>query len=107
MARIGSIASLGLLLLFFVGEGFSPARVALKQWAGLAFFPVGVVAGMVVAWRREGLGGGITVLSLLAFYGVYGALLSGDFPRGWAFIVFAAPGGLFLAYWLLSRLQCL
>ena len=43
------------------------------------------------------------VTSLLAFYGVYGYLFSGAFPRGWAFVVFSAPGILFLVYALFSQ----
>ena len=102
-ARVWSVISISLILLFFVGEGFSPAQVAPKEWVGLVFFPVGVVVGMLVAWRKESWGGGITVLSLFAFYGVYGYWLSGAFPRGWAFVVFSAPGILFLVTALLSQ----
>jgi hypothetical protein len=103
VARLWSIASIGLILLFFVGEGIAPGTVSAKEWVGLVFFPIGVVVGMLVAWRKEIWGGSLTVVSLLAFYGVYGYLLNGAFPRGWAFIVFSAPGMLFLAYALVSR----
>jgi hypothetical protein len=68
----------------------------------LVFFPIGVIAGMAVAWVREGLGGAITVFSLIAFYLMH-LLFSGGFPRGWAFVAFASPGFLFLAHWLLMR----
>jgi len=104
IARIWSIASIGLILLFFAGEGFDPASVALKDWVGLIFFPTGVVIGMLVAWWNEVWGGGIATMSLLAFYGVYGYLLSDTFPKGWAFIIFSIPGFLFLVYWLLPHL---
>jgi hypothetical protein len=100
LARIGSVISLGLLLLFFLGEGFNPAKVASPEWIGFLFFPIGVAAGMLVGWWREGLGGAITTLSLLAFYGIYGFLLNGRLWQGAAFIAFAAPGILFLVYWL-------
>jgi hypothetical protein len=100
LARIGSVVSLGLLLIFFVGERFNPAKVASREWVGFLFFPIGVGAGMIVGWWREGLGGAITTLSLLAFYGVYGFLLNGSLWQGGAFIAFAAPGMLFLIYWL-------
>jgi hypothetical protein len=103
MARFLSVISVVLILTFFVGEGFNPANIAAKEWLGLLFFPVGVVAGLVIAWRREVLGGAITVGSLLAFYLLYGLLLSGRFPGGWAFVVFAFPGFLFLSYGLLAR----
>jgi hypothetical protein len=66
------------------------------------FFPLGVSLGMLVAWRWEGLGGGITVASLIAFYLVH-FLQSSQFPRGLAFVTVAAPGFLFLLYWLWTR----
>ena len=72
MARVWSVASVGFVLLMFVGsglaEGFNPAQFASRDLIGLFFFPFGVCLGMIVAWRREGLGGGITVGSLLALY---------------------------------------
>ena len=102
IARAGGALSILLILLFFVGEGFHPTQVRPKEWVGLLFFPAGVVAGMIIAWWKEGVGAFITVASLLAFYGVYGYLL-GSHIRGWAFITFASPGFLFLLYWILSR----
>jgi len=88
-------------LIFFIGEGFHPARVALKEWVGLIFFPVGVVVGMIIAWWKEGVGAVVTLASLLAFYVVYGFLLGK--PLGGWFIVFAAPSFFFLLYWIMSR----
>lgn len=101
IARAGSLLSIGLILLFFIGEGFHPTKVAPKEWIGLAFFPLGVVVGMIVAWWKEDLGASISLLSL-AFYGVYGLLL-GSHVHGWAFIVFASPSFLFLLYSIMSR----
>lgn len=105
MARVWSIASVGSVLLMFIGsglaEGFSPAQLTFRDWVGLFFFPFGVCLGMIVAWRREGLGGGITVGSLLAFYAAL-RIMDGRFPRGPYFAILAAPGILFLVCWLLS-----
>ena len=53
------------------------------------------------AWWKEGLGSAVTLLSLLAFYLVYGYLLRNHIG-GWVFIAFASPGFLFLLHWLLS-----
>jgi hypothetical protein len=55
-----------------------------------------------LALWREGLGAAITVGSLVIFYLAYHAK-TGTFPSGWAFVVLAAPGFLFLLSWLLSR----
>jgi len=103
LARVGSIASMTLLILLFMGEAFRPAEISRNEWAGLLFFPIGVMVGMIVAWWKEGLGAAVTVLSLLAFYMVYGYLLKNHIG-GWAFIVFASPGFLFLLHWLCAML---
>jgi hypothetical protein len=66
------------------------------------FFPLGICAGMIVAWRRELLGGSITLACLAAFY-LVSMIATGALPRGWAWEAFAAPGVLFLAASLLSR----
>lgn len=100
IARAGSLLSILLILMFFVG--FQPSQVRPKEWVGLMFFPAGVVAGMIVAWWKEGFGAWITLGSLLAFYVVYG-LLMGSRVGSWAFLVFASPGFFFLLYWMLSR----
>jgi hypothetical protein len=100
VARVGSIASITLLILLFAGEGLHPSEISRNEWAGLLFFPTGVMIGMIVAWWKEGLGSAVTLLSLLAFYMVYGYLLRNDIG-GWAFITFASPGFLFLLHWLL------
>ncbi|HZT59065.1 MAG TPA: hypothetical protein VFA21_10605 [Pyrinomonadaceae bacterium] len=101
--RALSVFSVGVLLLFFVGEGFDPSEVTPRQWAALLLFPFVVVAGMLIAWRREGLGGGVSVAGLAAFY-LYSLLLNGGTPRGLAFLILSAPGFLFLFYGLARQL---
>jgi hypothetical protein len=101
-ARIWSIFSIGLVLAFLVGEGFDPAKIKITEWLGFLFFPVGISVGMILAWRREGVGGIITIGSLFAFYAVHLAT-AGTLPKGWAWFVFAAPGFLFLVCWYWSR----
>lgn len=101
LARVGSIASITLLILIFMGEAFNPSEISSNEWAGLLFFPIGITIGMIVAWWKEGVGSLVTLLSLLAFYLVYGYLLRNHIG-GWVFIAFASPGFLFLLHWLLS-----
>ena len=103
LARIGSIASITLLILLFWGEALHPSEISSNEWAGLLFFPIGVTIGMIVAWWKEGLGSAVTLLSLLAFYLVYGFFLRNHIG-GWAFIAFASPGFLFLLHWLCATL---
>jgi len=99
-ARVWSVASVALVLGFIVGEGFNPS--GLNEWLGVLLFPVGISIGMILAWWKEGLGGSITVGSLLAFYVVH-LSTAGTFPKGWAWLAFAAPGFLFLLSSHLSR----
>lgn len=102
-AKILSIASTALLLLFVFGEKFEASKVTGSQWLAFVFFPLGIVVGYVVAWWKEGLGGGITIASLLIFYLIFVVLLRGDIVRAGWFLVFAIPGFLFLASSAISR----
>lgn len=103
-ARVLSVVVLVVLLLFLFGEGaFSdPSALSAKEWIGLLFFPFGVIAGMLIAWWRAGLGAAITLGSLSLFY-ISDWLFSGNLPRGPFFMLFSLPGLLFGLYWLLAR----
>src|SRR5262245_51461144 len=102
IARIWSLASLAFIAAFaFGGQEVSNFPTAMEIVA-LASFPVGVVAGMLAAWRYEAIGGAITLISLAAFY-LWMDLVGGRWPRGPYFVLLAAPGFLFLAAWLLER----
>ena len=100
IARILSLATISILFFFFIGEGFDFSKIGLNEWLGLMFFPLGLVIGLMISWRNEGLGGAISVISLFAFYFIYGLILNGRIWQGWTFIMFAIPGFLFLVYWL-------
>jgi hypothetical protein len=104
-ARALSVVSTLMLLLFLFGEPFPVTKIRASEWLGLALFPGGIVLGFVVAWWREGLGGIITIGSLLIFYLVFVLLPSGSFSKGGWFFVFAIPGFLFLISWSLRRSQ--
>lgn len=94
IARVLSLAVVGLVLLIFVGEGFNPLRLTAHEAVLMVCFWT-AIAGLLVAWKREGLGGTLTVGGMLLFYGFH-RLTSGVFPRGWAFVVIALPGLFFL-----------
>ena len=97
IARLWSIASILIILLLCVGEGIR--YTGPMQWLGFLFYPVGISAGMVLAWRKEGLGAGITIGCLIVFYAIHYAT-AGMFPRGWGWLTLAAPGFLFLLCWV-------
>ncbi|HEX7770853.1 MAG TPA: hypothetical protein VF435_00440 [Pyrinomonadaceae bacterium] len=104
LARVGSIVSITLLLVLFLGEGFHPSEISTNEWVGLLFFPIGVVIGMAIAWWKEGAGSAITLGSLLGFYLVWGYFLRNHIG-GWWFIVFASPGFVFLLHRLLRGIE--
>jgi hypothetical protein len=104
IARIWSLASVGFVLLIAVGElvyPHAPPPSAFRELVGLFFFPFGTCVGMILAWRWEGVGGGITVGSILAFYAML-RVMDGRFPRGPYFALVAAPGVLFLLSWAIA-----
>jgi hypothetical protein len=104
LARVGSVASVTVLLLLFQAEAFHPSEIAPREWIGLLFFPVGVIVGMIIAWWKEGLGATVTLGSLLGFYLVYGYLFRYHIGGCW-FLLFASPGFLFLLHWLFYRTE--
>jgi len=101
LARGTSAVSIALILLFFIG--FRPTQVAPRDWIGLMFFPFGVILGMLISWRRELEGSLLSLASLAGFYLVYGLVMTGRLPGGWAFLVFTAPALLFLASWFARK----
>ncbi len=105
LARVLSIAAVGVVLLFAFGEGAGLSqlsKLSANELVLFLFFPLGICLGMLVAWRWEGVGAGITIASLAGFYAAH-RIISSGFPKGFAFVALAAPGFLFLLHWLLKR----
>lgn len=99
LARLTSVASIGLLLQFLFGE---PGMPTLAEAVLMAFFPFGVMAGMVLGWWKELWGGLLAVGSLGIFY-VLIMVQRGPIPLGPYFALFSMPGFLFLASGIASR----
>jgi hypothetical protein len=100
IARIWSIPSIVALLLPYFMEGLYWLQVtSLREVIGhVCFFAV--LVGLILAWRWEGWGGGLTTGGTAVFYLTW--WLHGKTPRGPFFLLIAAPGFLFLLYWLLT-----
>lgn len=92
-ARLLSLASTFLLVQFAFSGGERPPSAI--EWTALAFFPIGVVVGFAVAWRKERMGALISLASLGAFYVVM-YLRSGTVALGPYFALFTLPAALFL-----------
>jgi len=102
VARVGSIFSLLTVFAFAVGEGITGPQIPPEEWVGLAFFPVGVCVGLLLAWFREASGGALALACLIAFY-AWNLLRSGHLPRGPFFFLLAAPALIFLMSAYLAR----
>ncbi len=104
IARVCAATSIAILLLF-VSSAFQDMRQppSLTELVGLAFFPVGVLLGLLLGFWQPVIGGSVAMMSLLAFYSWH-VVVAGGFPSGPYFVWFAFPGLLFLAAgWLASR----
>jgi hypothetical protein len=101
IARMLSLASIGLLIAFATSGGEWPTAL---EWALIACFPVGTVAGMALAWRSEIAGGLLTLASLAAFYGIATAA-GGRAPGGPWFLAFALPGLALLGCGIATRVS--
>ena len=101
LARVSSLASIGLLGLFLFGgeESLAPT---LREAIAMVFFPFGVIAGMIVGWKNELRGGLISVSSLAVFYAVM-AIMGRGIPTTPWFVIFTLPGLLFLTAGLLQK----
>ncbi len=99
-ARAWAVVTVVIVVLLSLGEGVHPG--GLTELVGLVLYPGGICLGMVLAWWKEGLGGAVTVASLAGFYILY-LLTRGTLPPGWAWLVLAVPGFLFLWCWTRSR----
>ena len=99
IARVLSFLLVGLVVLIFLGEGLTegfpnPAMLTLEENLGLGAFFL-MVAGLVVAWKREG-GALLTVLGYALFCMIRGEIMWG------LFFLFPVTAILFVACWYLS-----
>ena len=104
VARVWGTAIVSLVVLFALMQAATPDAPGPTptEWVGLLFFPVGLCAGLVLAWRWETAGGLLAVGSFLAFY-TWMFVTGGRLPSGPYFAIAAVPGVLYLICRLLSR----
>ena len=102
IARIIALFFILTMLLIFFGQILDGGGPPLEAWIGILFMPIGVVVGLALAWKWEGLGGLVVLLSLIDFH-LFLIVRDGMFR----FISFAdltiIPAILFLAYWYLTK----
>ncbi len=101
VARIAGSLLVLMVIFFVIGEGPpNPLKMSAIEAVALLALLV-MVVGLVLAWWREGLGGGLTVGGFVAFW-LLDLLSSHRFwPHG-AFPEFLIVGLLYLFYWRLA-----
>ena len=105
IARIWSILSLAFLLLFFGASiigSIGKETFVFKDVFQFVFFPIGLTIGLIIAWKREGLGGIIAIGSIIGFH-LQMLVKHGKLDFVLFIDLLAAPGILFILYWILSR----
>jgi hypothetical protein len=101
-ARFLAVFLIGLVLLFLVGDGgLNLLKLTPVETVQMFFFFTTLI-GLVIAWRKELLGGTISVVGILCFFTVE-YVVTGRFPRGPAFYLMLLPGILFLLNGLIRR----
>ncbi|MBT8287509.1 MAG: hypothetical protein HKN00_09115 [Flavobacteriaceae bacterium] len=106
IARVWSLLSL-FFMFWMVGAHFIEALSengggisfnSSRESISFLFFPVCIMIGLLLAWKWEGLGGLITVLGIVGFHIIRPDLIFDPMIDG-----LAAPGLIFLLYWLINR----
>ena len=89
---------LGADLIGAMQEGRSWGHMDVSDTLQFLLFPIGLLVGLVLAYKWEMLGGAVTVMSMLTL-----CLLSTDLFRH-AFYLWALPGMLYMIHaWLMSK----
>jgi hypothetical protein len=101
IGRILGVLLVGLFLLFMIGQGFNPLRLNGTE-IPLASALFIALAGMLLVWRQELLGGTMVLAGMLAFYSINFAA-SGRLPGGSVFPLCFVPGILALVCWWKGR----
>jgi len=92
----------GMLLLFMIGEHYNPFVMQLREALHTLFMPVGVVVGLLLAWRWERLGGVVATVGRVGWY-IFETVVSGRLLTAWYFALIALTGLLFLLAALLRQ----
>ena len=103
MARVASLASLVIVVLFVIGERANPLQMGSADRLLFLCFPAAVIGGVLLAWFWEFGGAVFALAGLTAFYGST-FFLAGTLPRDWRAVAAAAPAVLFLLSAMLRRL---
>ncbi len=101
-ARILGAGLLLLVLVFAVAEGVpNPLRLTFHEKLAMSGL-LSILIGIAVAFKREGLGGGIILAGFVWFWG-HDIAMIGYFRINSVFLLFALTGVLFVESWRRSQ----
>ncbi len=86
----------------FVANGSNVIKIIYSTRGQFLWFPIGVLAGFLLAWRWELAGGLVSLASLGLFYAGE-VVLWNKWPRGPYFLLCALPAAFFVASWIVGR----
>lgn len=102
LARLISIMLLALVIMLAFGEGFpSPFSLTSLEFVLFAALII-MLAGFLVAWKNEGLGGILILIGFLIFF-ITNYAGSNSFNLGIFFILFPVSGAMFVFCWFGCR----
>jgi hypothetical protein len=102
IARIASVIVLAGVMVIFIGEGgFNLLKLTASEGLMITLIWLSC-AGLAIGWKWPGLGGLISIGSLLVFYFVELAI-TGNFPKGYVYRVIALPGIFYLLSFFIIR----
>lgn len=100
-ARILSIIAIGIIAKTFAETASDVPVSNFQEITLLSCYPFGVVLGMLIAWKWEGIGGMITLLSLTGLY-LFDYIFYNIFPSGTDYFRLSSPGIIFILYSLFT-----
>jgi len=95
IARFWSILSTIMILLFIFGEGLDLSKLTLNEWFGFLFFPFGLVIGLIISWKKEIVGGIVTIVSITVF--------AIAMEINWFIIALGFPAVLFIIHGIITK----
>ncbi|MFC1632630.1 hypothetical protein ACFL1U_00605 [Patescibacteria group bacterium] len=100
-ARIVGLVYIAVMVFWFGAEIFFPhaeGTVTAVEFIPMIFMPIGLLAGLIIAWAWEFAGGLTVIISALAFYISIFAIRAGEIDQSILVVVLilAIPGILYL-----------
>lgn len=99
LAKYSSLAAFLIILMISFSKGYIPQSPSMDDLGLFLCFPVGVSVGLLVAMKYEGIGGLVTVTSIVIFY-AFNSYLWGSYPKENYYLFLSSPA-------VLSLISCL